>query len=349
MKSHPFYILVKFATWIGLRFFFGGIDITGKKNIPKNSAIIFAPNHQGAFMDAMIVGCNANQPVHFLTRADIFKKPAVIAILKSLHMMAIYRIRDGIQSLSQNDAVFEACFKILSQDKAILIFPEGNHAYDYYLRPISKGTSRLALDAREALDPSKKLYVIPTGINYFSHRWPFAKVKLHFGEPIDAEVYMERFRINKQKAYNDFKEELSVAMKKTMILAENDDNYEAKRDYIFQPKHEDLSFDELKAMGDADYFEARPVSPMDGFKKAMITLLGFFNLPPWLVLNKLLPIFKDPVFKISIKYFAGSFFHILWWSLIYALGTIFIGWEAGALFALTAIAIALAKQALKSY
>ncbi len=349
MKSHPFYILVKFLSAIGLRFFFGGIDVTGKKNIPDNAAIIFAPNHQGAFMDAMLVGTSAKQPVHFLTRADIFKKPLVIAILKSLHMMAIYRIRDGIKSLSQNDAVFQACFEILSKNKAILIFPEGNHAYDYYLRPISKGASRLALDARDALDSNKKLYIIPTGINYFSHRWPFAKVKLHFGEPIDAEIYMETYGTNKQKAYNAFKEDLSVAMKKTLILAENDENYEGKRDYIFQPKHEDLSFEKLKEMGDSDYFEPRPVTSPNGLKKAIIAILGVFNLPPWLALNKLLPIFKDPVFKISIKYFAGSFFHILWWSLIYALGTIFIGWEAGLLFAFTAIALALAKQGLKSY
>jgi 1-acyl-sn-glycerol-3-phosphate acyltransferase len=347
--SHPLYLFVKFTSWIGLRSFFGGIDITGKDKIPDNAAIIFAPNHQGAFMDAMLVATNVKQSVHFLTRADIFKKPFVISLLNALHMMAIYRIRDGIQSLSQNDAVFEACFNMLSKGKAILIFPEGNHAYEYYLRPISKGTSRLALDAREAMDASRKLYIVPTGINYFSHRWPFAKVKIHFGDPIDADAYMETYRTNKQKAYNTFKEDLAVAMKKTLILAEEGENYEAKRDFIFQPKHEDLSFSELKAMGDAEKLGTRKVSTPSGFKNAMIAILSIFNLPPWLLLNKLLPIFKDPVFHISIKYFAGSLFHILWWSLIYALGTIFIGWEAGLLFVLTTMFMAYAKQGLKSY
>ncbi|MFY0598219.1 MAG: 1-acyl-sn-glycerol-3-phosphate acyltransferase [Cyclobacteriaceae bacterium] len=347
--AHPFYLFVKYASWIGLKLFFGGVKLFGEENIPKDGAVIFAPNHQGAFMDALILGVYTRRPVHFLTRADIFKKPWVISVLKSLHMMPIYRLRDGIKNLSQNDQVFDTCFEILTQGKAILIFPEGNHGNEYYLRAISKGTSRLALDAREALDPSLKLYIIPTGINYFSHRWPFAKVKIKFGEAIDGDDYRELYTEHKQKAYNKFKQDLADGMKRTLILAENSDTYETKRDYIFQPKHENLSFDDLKKMGDGDECEVRPARKHSWFAKLIIGFLSIFNFPPMLLLSRFLPIFKDPVFMISIKYLAGSLFHILWWSLIYAIGTIFIGWEAGLLFAITLIFIAFAKQSVKSY
>lgn len=347
--AHPFYLFVKYTSWLGLRLFFGGISLIDKKNLPKDGAVIFAPNHQGAFMDALILGVNSRRPVHFLTRADIFRKPWVISILKSLHMMPIYRIRDGRESLSQNDGVFDACFELLSKGKGVLIFPEGNHGIEYYLRPISKGTARLALDARAALDPKMKLYIVPTGINYFSHRWPFAKVKIKFGEPIDADNYRQLYKEHQAKAYNAFKQDLTEGMKSTLILAEHDENYEAKRDFIFQPKHENLPFEKLKAMGDSDEFEVRKERKLGFFAKVIVGLLSIFNLPPMLLLSRFLRIFKDRVFHISIKYLAGSFFHILWWSLLFALGVIFIGWEAGLLFAITAIVVAFAKQSIKSY
>lgn len=344
--SHPFYLIVKYTSWIGLKLFFGGVDLIDKDKIPKDGAVIFAPNHQGAFMDALLVGVHTRRPVHFLTRADIFKKPWVIYLLKSLHMMPIYRMRDGMQNLSQNDAVFDACFEILSQGKGILIFPEGNHGYEYYLRSLSKGTSRLALDARAALDPKLKLYIVPTGINYFSHRWPLAKVKIKYGDPIDTAQYESLYKAHKQKAYNKFKLDLAEGMKATMILAENDENYEKKRDYIFQPKHEDVPFDQLKALGDGTHFEERLTKKVGIFKKTLIALLSIVNFVPMFGLSKLLKIFKDPVFHISIKYLVGTLFHILWWSLIFVLGTIFIGWEAGLLFVLTAIFVALVRQSL---
>jgi 1-acyl-sn-glycerol-3-phosphate acyltransferase len=348
LKSRIPYLITKTCSWFLVQFFFGGVKVIDRKKIPKDAAIIFAPNHQGAFIDAVLLGSHVNLPVHFLTRADIFKKGWVRAILHSLHMIAIYRIRDGIRSLSQNDAVFEACYKMLNQSKSILIFPEGNHGDEFYLRPISKGSGRLALDAKAALG-DKKLYVIPVGLNYFSHRKPYARMFIKFGDPIDADNYMETYKVHKQKAYNAFKSDLEVGMKKTLILAENDENYEKKKQFIFQPKHEGLSFDALKAMGDGDYYEQVKPRQLNALQKLFVGLFSLFNIVPLFALSKMLPIFKDPVFKVSIKYLAGTFFHILWWSLILALGWIFIGWEAAVFFVFCAMFFLYARQSIIKY
>ncbi|WP_258103114.1 lysophospholipid acyltransferase family protein [Marinoscillum sp. MHG1-6] len=347
--AHPFYLFVKATSWLGLKLFFGGVKLIDKHNIPKDGAVIFAPNHQGAFMDALLSGVYTKRPVHFLTRADIFKSKVVISILKSLHMMPIYRIRDGIQSLSQNDAVFDTCFEILSNGKAVLIFPEGNHGHDYFLRSISKGTSRLALDARESLDPNLKLYIVPIGINYFSHRRPLAKVLIKFGKPIDTSDYHDLYDEHKQRAYNKFREDLTEGMKSTLILAENSEHYEKKRDFIFQPKHQDLPFDQLKEMGNSEDPGVREQKPKGVFVRFLIALFSLPNLPALLSLKKFLPVIKDPVFTISLKYLAGGIFHIIWWILIGILGGVLISWQAGLLFVATAIMFMFARQKLISY
>jgi 1-acyl-sn-glycerol-3-phosphate acyltransferase len=348
MKSHWFYYLVKYSSRIGLQIFFNGVKVTGKENIPKDGAIIFTPNHQGAFMDAMLVGTFNVRDMSFLTRADVFTKLSR-PFLKALNMMPIFRIRDGISGLSQNDAVFETCFQMLSEERSILIFPEGNHGIEYFLRPLSKGTARLALDARDRVDPNTKVYIVPTGVNYFSHYRPLGKVHICYGEPIELSSYMELYHEHKQKGYNKLKEDLSEGMKKTLILAEDDENYPKKRDWIFQPKHDGLSFEELKKMGDGDAYEEVKPRKQSGISKAFTTFLVIFNILPILALSKIISGIKDKVFYISIKYMVGSLLQILWWSLLFALGVIFIGWEAGLLFAFTAFMVARARQSLINY
>ncbi|REE00572.1 lysophospholipid acyltransferase family protein [Marinoscillum furvescens] len=345
MKEHWFYYFTKYGSWLGLKFFFGGVKLIGKEKIPDDGALLFTPNHQGAFMDAMLVGAYAKKPVSFLTRSDVFNKWST-PILNALNMMPIYRIRDGIKSLSQNDQVFETCFKMLSEGKSILIFPEGNHGIEYYLRPLSKGTARLALDARDRIDPKTKVYIIPTGINYFSHYRPLAKVLIKYGDPIELQDYMELYREHKQKGYNKLRQDLAEAMKSTLILPEDGEDYEQKRDWIFQPRHEHLSFEELKAMGEGTPGEPRKPRKKGILAKVLIGFMSIFNLPPILGVSKVIKGIKDKVFYVSIKYLLGSLLHILWWSLIFALGVIFIGWKAGLLLAGTAILTAYARQSL---
>ena len=52
--------------------YYGKVEINGKENIPRGEPVIFAPNHQNALMDALIVLFSAPQDVVFLARADIF-------------------------------------------------------------------------------------------------------------------------------------------------------------------------------------------------------------------------------------------------------------------------------------
>lgn len=348
MKTHWVYYIVKYLSWVGLKLFFNGVKLYGQGGIPKDGALIFTPNHQGAFMDAMLVGCYVRRPLSFLTRSDVFNRWSR-PFLSALNMIPIYRIRDGIGSLSQNDAVFETCFKMLSEERAILIFPEGNHGIEYYLRPLSKGASRLALDARDRIDSNTKIYIIPTGINYFSHYRPLGKVLIKFGEPIELEDYMPLYREHKQKGYNQLKDDLAQAMKDTLILADDGEDYPQKRDWLFQPRHDHLSFDELKQMAEGDHYETTAPRKKWVLTKMLIAILALFNLPPLLGLRKVIGGIKDKVFYVSIKYLLGAFLHILWWSLLFALGVIWIGWEAGLLFAFTAILLAFARQRLIKY
>ena len=63
-----------------LKLSYRNIRYVGLEKIPQNSAIIYAPNHTNALMDALVILAMDRKPKVFVARADIFKNP----ILKEL-------------------------------------------------------------------------------------------------------------------------------------------------------------------------------------------------------------------------------------------------------------------------
>jgi len=95
-------------------------------------------------LDALIIGSYYKHPVHFLARGDVFSKPLVNRLLRAINMIPVYRITEGREQLKHNEGTFEECLNILEKDGTVLIFSEGVCKNEYTLRPLKKGTARLA-------------------------------------------------------------------------------------------------------------------------------------------------------------------------------------------------------------
>ena len=159
------YQSVKVFLKISLHFFSNKIKISGKENIPKKGAILFAVNHPNALMDPLFVTTFNPRTNHFLVRADVFKKPLIRKALATLNLMPIYRIRDGRKQLANNEEIFKKCYNILKQKKTLLIFPQGGHCRDRTIQPLSKGFTRIVFGAIEE-NNDLEIAVIPVGITY---------------------------------------------------------------------------------------------------------------------------------------------------------------------------------------
>jgi len=221
----------RFLYWwvkIAVRIFFKNIQIIGKEQIPKNAPVIFALNHQNTLLDALVMAVSVREPVHFMTRADIFKKQNIARLLKSINLIPIYRIRDGYGALSQNEEVIEHCIDLLRQNKHILIFPEGSHNYQRHLRPLKKGIARIAVDA--ALKNEAEVLVIPVGINYGSHKHSRSWLHIQIGAPISVQQSLVQFDNHKAKAENDLMSKIEVGLKNQMVHFEDVSNYREVND-----------------------------------------------------------------------------------------------------------------------
>lgn len=291
------YRIVKIIANLGLSLYFRGIDKIGQAHIPKDDTpVIYAINHQNALIDAIIVGALSPLPTYFLTRSDVFKPP-FDWFLDALKMMPIYRIRDGYGSLSKNDQVFETCKNILDGHNAILIFPEGNHGLNYYLRPLTKGISRMALQSQVEIDSDIK--IVPVGLNYFDHHHSGHKLIVKYGQPLSVSDYLDDYSEHKQKGLRKITADLAPLMKETLIIPENSDDYD-KQINIFQRKNEHLSFEALKnGVNDPSLLSREKTYP---FLAQIGRIFGILNFPP-LVLGKFIIDKKvsQTIFYASVK------------------------------------------------
>ena len=214
-----FKLLIKFS----LFFYTRKVIIKGKENIPKKGALLFMVNHPNGLIDPLIVAVNNPRIQHFLVRASAFKKPLIKRFLESLNLIPIFRIRDGVKQLEKNTEVFEKCFDLLNQQKALMIFPEGSHNHKRNVRKLSKGFSRIVFGALERY-PELKIHIISVGVTYQNPSIYPTDVCVHFGTPILANDFY-----NPQIIHSEIKRLKVVIRSQLKTLSVHiplDENYE---------------------------------------------------------------------------------------------------------------------------
>lgn len=203
-------------------------EIVGRERLNRNKIYIFTPNHQGALMDALAILAIQTrwQPV-FLARADIFKNPKIAKILYFLKILPIFRIRDGYESLTNNDKVFLKTMDVLRNKNGLVMLPEGNHGAFKRLRPLKKGVARIALQAVDASNGEMQIEIVPVGLDYSNYVNVRSHLLIRIGEPFGVNKYLDLYRRNNALAYNALIDELAEGIKKEMIHIETEDDYDA--------------------------------------------------------------------------------------------------------------------------
>jgi 1-acyl-sn-glycerol-3-phosphate acyltransferase len=204
------------------------IEYVGLEKIPEDGAIIIAPNHTNALMDALIVLSYSPEAKVFVARADIFKNPKLSKILHFLKIMPIMRIRDGISEVKKNDETIEKSVEVLMDKVPFCILPEGRHRAQHSLLPLGKGIFRIALQAHEVIGDKMPLYIIPYGIEYGNFFRFRSSVLVQIGTPINVGTFLSEHPDKTQpEIMNLMKEDLSEKLKEVILYIPDDQWYNA--------------------------------------------------------------------------------------------------------------------------
>ena len=219
--------LLKFVN-IAIRNSYRSLKYIGTERIPKDAAVIFAPNHTGTLMDALVILAMNNKPKVFIARADIFRNPSLAKLLGFFKMMPIMRMRDGIEEVKKNNKTIETAADVLKDKVPLCIFPEGTHQAKYSMLPLQKGIFRIALQAKELLG-DKPLYIGPVGIRYGNFYRFRSSARVQFGNPINVgEFVAEHSDRTVPEQINLMRVLLADRMKENLHFIPNDEDYNAK-------------------------------------------------------------------------------------------------------------------------
>lgn len=224
------YRTLLFPARIFFRFYCRKIVVNNKDILRSSGPLLIAANHPNSFLDAIIIATLFKKPVYSLARGDVFLNKTVKIILRSLNMLPVYRLSEGAENLEHNYTTFDSCLEIFKQNGIVLIFSEGRSINEWRLRPLKKGTARLAMAAWQQ---GIHLTIIPAGINY-NHFRKFGKIIfLNFGNRITKEKITAD--LSNGKAIVEFNNILKNELQQLVVEMDSNDEQLKKIFHLHQP------------------------------------------------------------------------------------------------------------------
>lgn len=219
--------LLPYVNW-NTRRAYRRFEVHGKEHLPKDSAVIFGVNHSNTLMDALVLLSSDNIRKVFIARGDIFKNPVVAKILNFLRILPIFRIRNGVAAVRQNDDSLNKAVDVIHDHVDLYLFPEGTHRTKHSLMRMGKGLFHIALDANKQFGDKNPVYIIPTAIEYGDYFRYRSTAMINFGEPINVtEFFKNTTEENEAANINLLKDKLHEEISKLFTYIPDNEDYDA--------------------------------------------------------------------------------------------------------------------------
>lgn len=146
--------------------------IVGRKNLKKGK-LILTPNHTSN-MDSIVLLLNTYEKKYFLAKKELFISKSRSWFLKKMGAIKIDRQIADVGAIKQS-------FKVLKENKKLVIFPEGTRNKDEFLelQQIKNGTAMIAIKTQTPIVP----------IWIYNRPKPFKLTKIFIGEQYDLSKF----------------------------------------------------------------------------------------------------------------------------------------------------------------
>lgn len=199
------------SIWYGLNYtsyncfytFLFSLRKQGWKNVPRKGPVLLVANHQ-SFLDPIAVGLTACRELSYLARKSLFKKPFLDIYLKSVGCCPV-----DLEGVAKEG--IRTTIDLLSNGRAVLVFPEGTRSEDGLMQDLKPGI--------QLLIRKSNAIVVPVGIagahealsrdNFWPTLCPIfmngnrGSIGISIGAPIDAKVLANLPREDSLKLLQD--------------------------------------------------------------------------------------------------------------------------------------------------
>lgn len=151
------------------------IEVVGLDKVPRDRAIVLAPNHISDLDPVFVLGMILDfSRYRILAKKELFKNPFIGWFLGCLGAVPIDRGKGDTETI---DRVIAEC----EQGTKVLVFPEGTRSKDGRLGKLKSGAFVIAAKAGADILPCRIIYDTPDARMHL-----FCRIRICFGELIPA-------------------------------------------------------------------------------------------------------------------------------------------------------------------
>ena len=157
---------------------FGRLEVTGQECVPPYGPLIVVSNHV-SFNDPPVVVSGVPRPLDSLGKKELFGNPLNRLLMRGFRVHPLDRSGTGVGAM-------RTALDLLSQDRAVVIFPEGRVSPDHAMREAKAGAAFLAIKSQAP--------ILPIGIygtEKFPPRrmaFPLCRFYVNIGQPFTPPV-----------------------------------------------------------------------------------------------------------------------------------------------------------------
>lgn len=166
-----------------LTLLFYRVRAVGKENVPRQGALVLAPNHFSQ-LDHFFVGVWLRRKVRFMAKSQLFGPPVLTFIFKH---GGVFPVRRG----HRDEEAFKTAYELIDQGEMLLVYAEGGRSRSGQLGEPKPGIGRIALESGAP--------IVPVAIygSAEARRWKrfrFPRITVQFGAPLSFPVEAEPSR-----------------------------------------------------------------------------------------------------------------------------------------------------------
>ena len=208
------YGLLKLIATTSVRTFFRRISPQNVDRIPAKGPVVFVCNHPNTMIDPLLVGISCKRKLFFFAKSTLFKGKLASWLLPKLQLIPVYRKQDDPSQTGKNTDTFSMGYKILEQNRAFLIFPEGISDGERRLNKIKTGAARIGFGAMVNNNWDLDVTIVPVGLSYSNVIKFKSNVIVRYGNPIHLNEYKEKYQSDEIETVREITGQIETALSK---------------------------------------------------------------------------------------------------------------------------------------
>ena len=197
--------------------YFRRMELFHPERVPLGVPVLFVSNHPGSITDSFIIGAMIPRQVHFVATVQLFRFKPLAWLLKQCGIIPVNRLKDDPRAMRSVLDTFEACFKVLEQNGAVGIFPEGITYDDSQLKSVKTGAARMALELEHRHGGRLGLEIVPVGLTYSAKDRYRSEALVHFGDPIRVDGFLGTYDARRKECIQELNSEIERRLQSLIV------------------------------------------------------------------------------------------------------------------------------------